>query len=1411
MKKRLIIFIFVLITVFAAVALLSACDGLSGLLGGGDADGSSDGNGDGTGNNGGDGNGNGNGTGNNGGNVNCEHDSSVYYYSAVEPDCLNNGNVEYWECGNCGKKFADEGLTQELDDVSVSALGHDFGDWEYDNAYHYKVCKRCREVIDRTEHTKSEDGTCSCGYVFPDENGLSFGYIGDTDSYIVYGSASQAKDIVIPSEYKGKPVTYVGSFANLSNIESVVIPDSVTIVYVGAFENCNNLKSYAAPFCGSSGERSYFSDVFGGTMPDSLKEVKFTSPRNLTSDPSLQSSVIEKITIVCDRLESVDSYMFSDCSSLEEVIFEGESSVASIEIECFANCTSLRSVTLPESIKILDYGTFENCSSLESVVLPVGLQEISGAVFKGSSIGSIVIPVTVASIRDNAFEGMKNGAEILFEGNSASFDNVSYPDGVAVSYFYNNVTTDAEYDYVLVGDVAYITRYKGQGGQVTVPVEIDGYGVISYRGAFNKNENAVKVVFEEGVTEISPYMFDNCYSLNEVVLPASLKNIGDKAFYSCERLSVIDLSVAEALESIEDNAFGFCKSLNEVYIPSSVKNIGNNAFYESGMVSVEIGENSSIESLGDAIFASTRIEYFEIPANWKSIPSGMFSNDTELKEVTIEEGSVLETIYGYAFDNTSIERFYIPASLTAFGGQCFDNCPKLTAFDIDENNKSFVFDGKSLLTADGKTLIKYVGKDVSYTVPAGVETIFDYAIKDRESLEEVILPDGVKNIGTYGISDCGNLKKIVLPETLETIDHYAFSFNSALKEVELPSSLQEMSYDVFYNDISLEKIVVPSNVAYMGSNVFGGCYGLVVMIEAASMPEGWDPDAIGSDVAAVIWDCNNNATSENGEQYYMTDDGFTYLLKDGTAVLIACDESTQGDVVLPETVEYDGTAYSLKEIGSYAFLNCKDIVNVVLPEGLEVIGENVFNGCTDLKTLTIPQSVDKVGGNLFIDTYMMVVILCERESAGENWSPYWNSVHGPQCYVIWSYDGREETIYENYYWSDDGGFYLLQGISAYLESQSPECEGEFTVPAEINSGGTVYKVTSIWSKAFENCKLLTKVVIEADASLGGLCFNNCTSLEEVVLPSTIREIPYSAFEGCTSLRSVNLPDTLQTIGDNAFNGCSSLNVEIPAGVTGIGGNAFYGVASVTVNEGNEIFSIKDDFILKNDTVLVGLIGTCDGELVIPDYVTEIQEHAFEDSQYLEKVVIPASVTYIGEYAFYESTVEEVIFAGNSAIKEIRSYAFANCYSLRSIVLPEGLEVIGDSAFSRCYVLWKIVLPSSVISIGNNAFDSAWNLKKVVFAEDGNLQSIGDSAFAYTVIEEIILPDGLKSIGSGVFSGSSLKMTYIPSSVTDIASGAFSGTDGLTIYCEAESAPSGWIDGWDAGQQVVWGYTAEEQA
>lgn len=1392
MKKRLIILTFVLITVFATVALLSACDDLSGLLGGGDVDGN---------------------------NEVCKH-TNIRHIDAVEPSCTESGNIEYWKCDDCGMVFTDAECTNTIteEETYLAPTAHVFDGWKSDLSGHWRECSVCGYIDDNDYHSINSRGKCSvCGYTLPDENGVLYYADPETQTSMALLFESDTEDLVIESEYKGYPVTAIEGFSTLINLRSIVIPDTVKSISNAMLKGCENLTKITVPYVGASSNDGNMYMLFGSSMsdvevPSSLKEICVTNADKIGHSSFYGFSDVEKISINCNNLSICEAYAFKDCGSLSELTLTGTfADFVEMGSDCFEDCTSLTSLVIPEGVECLEYGLFEGCTSLEEVVLPHSLKKIYNNVFNGcSSLSSITIPASIFEINYAAFNGMKDDVEIFFESNSELFTDVEYSDGATVSNYYNNVTSNEEYDYVTDGESAYITRYKGQGGQVTAPDEIDGYKVKSLIGAFCGNDNVVKVIFEEGLTEISPYMFYNSKSLEEIVLPASLKVIGGSAFKGCEKLSVIDLSVADALEEIGKYAFSYCFNLNEIFIPGSVSNIGDYAFYTTGLTSVEIGDNSSIESLGDAIFAFCHLSNFEIPAGWKEIPSMMFANMPELKEITFEEGSSLKSIEAIAFSGASIESFFIPASLTDIDTSCFGYCTKLKSFVIEDGNQSFVFDGNSLLTKDGKTLLKYVGTDASYTVPSGVENIAEDAFSDNDSIEELILPDGVKNIGPSGISSCGNLKKIVLPETLETIDYYGLSFNSSLAEVELPYSLQNVSYNAFSNNSCLKKIVVPSSVVYMGKEVFYGCYGLVVMIEAASMPEGWDPNAIGSDVAAVIWDCNNNATSENGEQYYMTDDGFTYLLKDGTAVLLSCDVTTQGDVVLPETIEYEGVIYTLKEIASYAFKNCMDLTSLVLPSTLEKIGDYAFSGCVFLRTLTIPQSVVEMGNYLFTGTYHTVVALCESASAGENWPSNWSDANDPGCNVIWSYNGDENIVSNSYYWSDDGGFYLLEGDHAVFYRQIPLIGEVITIPSEIHSGGNVFPVTLISSDAFKDCELLTKVEIEANA-LGSSCFKNRTSLEEVVLSDTITEISNSVFSGCTSLRIVNLPDTLQTIGDNAFNGCSSLNVEIPAGVTDIGENAFYGVASVTINEGNEIFSIKDDFILKNDTVLVGLIGTCDGELVIPDYVTEIQEHAFEYSQYLKKVVIPASVTVIGEYAFYNSTVEEVIFAENSAIKEIRSYAFANCYSLRSIVLPEGLEVIGDYAFSFCDALEKIVLPSSVWSIGVYAFYMSVNLKTVIFAEDGDLLSIGEMAFMSTSIEEVILPDGLTYIGFRAFVGNTLKTVYIPASVKYIASDVFSGNDGLTIYCEAASKPEGWSESWNSGHEVVWGYSPEQQA
>ncbi|MDE7079606.1 MAG: leucine-rich repeat domain-containing protein, partial [Clostridia bacterium] len=149
-------------------------------------------------------------------------------------------------------------------------------------------------------------------------------------------------------------------------------------------------------------------------------------------------------------------------------------------------------------------------------------------------------------------------------------------------------------------------------------------------------------------------------------------------------------------------------------------------------------------------------------------------------------------------------------------------------------------------------------------------------------------------------------------------------------------------------------------------------------------------------------------------------------------------------------------------------------------------------------------------------------------------------------------------------------------------------------------------------------------------------------------------------------------------------------------------------------------------------------------------------------------VIPSQITYKG--TAYRVT-------------SIDSYAFYDCSSLTSIKIPRGVTSIGNSAFDGCSSLTSIEIPSSVTSIGEYAFYGCSNL---------------------TNIE---IPSGVTSIGKYAFYGcSNLTNIEIPSSVTSIGSFAFSYCSSLTIYCEAESQPSGWNSSWNYSNcNVVWDY------
>ena len=190
-------------------------------------------------------------------------------------------------------------------------------------------------------------------------------------------------------------------------------------------------------------------------------------------------------------------------------------------------------------------------------------------------------------------------------------------------------------------------------------------------------------------------------------------------------------------------------------------------------------------------------------------------------------------------------------------------------------------------------------------------------------------------------------------------------------------------------------------------------------------------------------------------------------------------------------------------------------------------------------------------------------------------------------------------------------------------------------------------------------------------------------------------------------------------------------------------------------ENGEAYSVKDEGLCEDETIIIP--PTYNGKPV-----KEIESAAFRYGD-TKHIIIPDSVISIGTNAFASSSIESVTFG-------------------------KGVETVGDKAFYMCDQLETVTFLGGTKIIGREAFYSCYNLKNI-YLKDG-LETISYKAFWYCEdLEKII----------------------ITQSVSTIENRAFQGCESLTIYCEAQSKPSGWIStdmgNWNPSNcPVVWGYS-----
>jgi len=268
----------------------------------------------------------------------------------------------------------------------------------------------------------------------------------------------------------------------------------------------------------------------------------------------------------------------------------------------------------------------------------------------------------------------------------------------------------------------------------------------------------------------------------------------------------------------------------------------------------------------------------------------------------------------------------------------------------------------------------------------------------------------------------------------------------------------------------------------------------------------------------------------------------------------------------------------------------------------------------------------------------------------------------------------------------------------------------------------------------------------------------------------------SAFSFCSSLSEIVIPSSVTSIGDGAFSRCSSLKyISIPKSVIGLNGNPFARwdgkLECLSPN-----FVYEDDVLFNKDkSRIISFRNQNIKSYVIPSSVTSIGDSAFSWCSSLSEIVIPSSVTSIGDGAFYDCySLSEIVIP--SIVSSIGDSAFSWCSSLSEIVIPSIVSSIGDSAFSWCSSLSEIVIPSSVSSIGDSAFSDCRSLSEIVIPS--SVSSIGDSAFSdCRSLSEIVIPSSVTSIGDSAFyCCSSLKYISIPKSVIGLNGNPFTRWD-----------------------------------
>ena len=552
-------------------------------------------------------------------------------------------------------------------------------------------------------------------------------FVSDGIRYIVKKNAvsvkaledKSMKEVVIPAEVNGYPVTYIeyGAFKG-TGIKKVTIGENVETIWIYAFSNCQSLEEV--------------------TFNDKLKDI---------GPDAFQGTRIKKI-VLGENVESIDSDAFRDCSELTEVVLNDK--LTRIDMAAFMNCKYLSKITGGSNIEYIGNQAFDNCPLITSFDLGDKLTYIGDSAFARTGIKEIVIPEGVTKLYDcpigispvTTYEPSlgANGTVIIKNpecellvyslNNKTNWDKClmvcdeeskahAFADEHGIRFCTPEQYESGDYEKIDASEaeledaiskygmkfekceggleVTYIDR--AENGTVTIPDEVAGLPVvkcdlgnpqrISTSFANDVCPKIEKIVIGKNVKYIGDMCFVRCPFVKSVEgcenvetigssafasltkmesfsFGSKLRTIGNTAFTSCSSLT--GLVFPDTLETIGDSAFAGCAGVKSISFGNGLKVIGRSCFGGVGCESIETPE--SLETIGDSAFCQCySLKKVKLNEGLKEICEGAFSDCIYLREVNIP--STVTVLNDKVFNNTNISKLVIPESVAEIGKNAF--------------------------------------------------------------------------------------------------------------------------------------------------------------------------------------------------------------------------------------------------------------------------------------------------------------------------------------------------------------------------------------------------------------------------------------------------------------------------------------------------------------------------------------------------------------------------------------------------------------------------------------------------------------------------------------------------------------------------------------------------------------------